>query len=308
MKKYLLLFLLITCSSCNRTETPVKTIKRILPILSTVEVHEYVPMSIPDFFTALINNHQQDYLQFAKEEYIAVCKKLGIDETNEENLHKYFTIKILHDLLTSQAVNNCATGQIWNIPYYWHWIPDNPRHEIYLKSNKELLKDLPPAKGFSKYQSYADIDRTPYLFLSDLFAPKPKYYSDICGDFSTFGWCSEREMAFISLVSLLNFKGKVKAEHGHSWSELIVPFQQAGGTYQQVIVEVDNTFDMLKFDPISKTELKTWERELGDSKTKRWYNKKALSKKEQQKIKEHIVSSEVMAKLERKLVAYLNGR
>ena len=115
-------------------------------------------------------------------------------------------------------------------------------------------------------------------------------------------------MTFIRLVSLLNFKGKVKAEHGHSWSELIVSFKQAAGTYQQVIVEVDNTFDILKFNPITTTELKVWERALSDSKTKRWYNEKALSKREQQKIKEHIVSSEVMAKLERKLVAYLNGR
>jgi len=308
MKKYLVLILIAASFSCNRTEKSMETIARILPTMNTVKVYEYAPMSIPDFFTALIHNHQQDYLNFAEADYLTVCKQLGIDETNKENLHKYFSIKMLHDLFTSQSASNCAVGEIWNIPYYWHWIPNNPRHEIYLKATKQLLKTTPPSKGFKKYQSYADIDRTPYLFLSELFEPSPKYYSELCGDFSTFGWCSEREMAFVSLLSLLDYKGKVKAKGGHSWSELIVPFQEAAGAYQQVLVRVDNTFDGLAFTPISKTEIKIWEQEMGDSKTTRWYNEKALSKKEQQKIRQHIVPSEVMAILEKKLVAYLNRR
>jgi len=285
-----------------------KTIKRILPKMHTVKVYEYAPMSIPDFFTALIKNHQQDYLQFAKAEYLSACKELGVDATDEENLHKYFSVKMLHDLFTSQSASNCAVGEIWNIPYYWHWIPNNPRHEIYLKDNKQLLKNMPPSKGFKKYQSYADIDRTPYLFLSELFEPSPKYYSELCGDFSTFGWCSEREMAFISLLCILDYKGKVKAEGGHSWSELIVQFKQKSGDYQSIKIVVDNTFDGLEFTSIRKPEMKIWEQEMGDSKTTRWYNEKALSKREQQKIKQHIVSSEIMAVLEKKLVAYLNRR
>jgi len=45
---------------------------------------------------------------------------------------------------------------------------------------------------------------------------------------------------------------------------------------------------------------------MGDSSTKRWYNDKALSKTEQQKIKDFIVASAVSKELERQFVKYIN--
>ena len=78
------------------------------------------------------------------------------------------------------------------------------------------MKDTKSHNDFLKYRSYDDIDRTPYLFLSDIVDKDLKYYSESCDTFSTFGWCSEREMAFVALITLLDFEAKVVSEGNHS--------------------------------------------------------------------------------------------
>ena len=271
-------------------------------------MHKYAPCNIPSFFEQLVNNHIVDYEQFAQQEYQDICVLHNMDSHNKENKQKYYTIKILHDLFTSQSAQNCAIGQAWNIPYYWHWIENNPRHKIYLKESGKFLKDIKPNKEFGNYHSKADIDRTPFLFLSELFSEEPQYTSKDCGDFSTFGWCSEREMAYVSLLTLLGHQGKVAAQGGHSWTELIIDMKFSNDMNGYFKVHVDNTFDKITWEPISIKEIRAWETEMGDTKTKKWYNKKALSKKEQNRIAAFQISSKVMAQLERKLVSYLNRR
>ena len=113
-------------------------------------------------------------------------------------------------------------------------------------------------------------------------------------------------MAFISLVSLLGYTGKVKAEHGHSWSELIIAAPMTDGTKQNFLVRVDNTFDSVFWEKISRADLRKWQQNMGDSSTQRWYNKKALSTTEQQKIKDFIVPSAVSKELEKDFVRYIN--
>jgi hypothetical protein len=227
---------------------------------------------------------------------------------DSSNLEKFFTINILHQLFTSQTASNCSTGEILNIPYQWHWIQPNPRYDIYFTSNKKLLKDTKPPKEFSKYNSYADIDRTPYLFLSDFVYPELKYYSLSCGTFSTFGWCSEREMAFVALTKLLGYQGKVIAEGNHSWSEFIIPLELNNGEFQNFRVSVDNTFNSIDWTQIESQEIPKWKEYLGDSNLARWYNQKAKSKTELRNIENHLVSNKSMLRIENKLVMYLNRK
>lgn len=305
MTKFLMYAILFSfCFSCEMDSLD----KKVENLLYQVKEHEYTEMNIPSFFEKLVDNHKVDYYQFALEEYQRFCSDNNVAFEDEANKDKYFTIRILHDLFTSQSAQNCATGQAWNIPYYWHWVDNNPRHRIYLKESGELLKNIKPDKEFSKYHSKADVDRTPYLFLKDLFSETPKYSSKDCGDFSTFGWCSEREMAFVSMLTLLGHQGKVAAQGGHSWTELIVDMKLTNGKNNHFKVSVDNTFDKITWDLISKGKIDIWETEMGDSKTKKWYNKKALSKTEQDRISSFQVSSKVMTHLERKFVSYLNRK
>jgi hypothetical protein len=117
------------------------------------------------------------------------------------------------------------------------------------------------------YSSYADIDRTPLLFLGDLFTENPKYYHTKQDTFSSFGWCSEREMAFVALVSLLNYQAKVVVRGNHSWTELIVPMVKLNGDSLNFMVNVDNTFDRITWNQISQVAVAEWESKVhGESK------------------------------------------
>ena len=193
-----------------------------------------------------------------------------------------------------------------DIPYFWHWVNPNPRSEIFLLENKQLLSTIKPSSEYDKYKSVAEIDRTPFLFLSDLFREKPKYGHPLCDTFSTFGWCSEREMAFVFLTDLMDFQGKVVAVGNHSWSELIVPLVSKTNDNQHFTVKIDNTFDKIEWQKIDVSKIKTWKTYFGDTSLSNWYNRKAHDNSEQQKMKKYAVSQKSFARIEDKICAYLN--
>jgi hypothetical protein len=270
-----------------------------------VKIHTYDSSPIPLFIAALLRNHISDYAALDSIAFQEFSRNNNLDPYDKENIKKFYSIRILHDLFTSQTASNCSKGEILNIPYQWHWVNPNPRHTIRLTENGKLLKDTKAPAEFAKYNSYADIDRTPYLFLSDLFSEKPKYYSASCDTFPTFGWCSEREMAFVCLLHLLNYSGKVVAEGNHSWSELLIPLKSADGKLKNFRVVVDNTFNGLNWEEIKDQDAETWKKYFGDSALAGWYNQKAHSSAEKQKINAFIVSEKVSNKIEIRLVEYL---
>ena len=310
MKKLFNLFLFSTALfACGQPEA--KSVINLEPEEKPsyqVETFQYDSLTIPLFFEALTKNHQKDFYLIDSLEFNQFCSLHSLDQTDTINIEEYFKIKILHEIFTSQAASNCSRGEIINIPYQWHWVESNPRHEIYFASSNKLLKDTKPPKEFSKYSSYADIDRTPYLYLSDLVAEVPKYYSELCGSFSTFGWCSEREMAFVALAKLLKFEGKVGTYGNHSWSEFIVPLKRNNGEVQIFLVHVDNTFDRLDWTTIDQEALPDWKKDLGSTSLSVWYNRKAKSDSELRSIESHVVSPQFMSRMESDVVEYLTKR
>lgn len=269
-----------------------------------VPIYTYDSLTIPVFFKTIITNHLHDFYLIDSSSYSDFCKSNDIVATDSTNIQKYFTIQILHDLFTSKTAANCSQGNILDIPYLWHWVNPNPRHEIYFVKTNQLLSKTKAPQEFSKYKSYADIDRTPFLFLSDLVQESPKYYSASCDTFSTFGWCSEREMAFIALTKLLHFDGKVVAEGNHSWSEFCVQMNTNKGI-QHYLVRVDNTFNTVDWIKIEQKDILQWRKYLGSSTLASWYNQKANSNTELQKISNYIVGKEAMSRIEIKIVNYL---
>lgn len=308
---YLLFPLLaFTSTSCGQVSDTAKnySINQNLKPEYEVNAYKYDSLTIPNFLKTLIENHLVDFYKIDSSSYYELCMHNDIEASDTLNIEKYFTIKILHDLFTSKTASDCSMGDILDIPYFWHWVTPNPRHTIYFVETNQLLSKTKAPLEFSKYNSYADIDRTPYLFLSDLFQEMPKYYSTSCDTFSTFGWCSEREMAFIALTKLLNFSSKVVAEGNHSWSELVIPLKLINGQLQNFIVKVDNTFNSVDLTQIEQINITEWEKKYGSSDLANWYNQKAKSKTELQKISKHLVRKEAMARIENKIVDFLNTK
>lgn len=272
-----------------------------------IEIYKYDSLSIPEFFISLIDNHWKEFKFSDSLNGYSLPNEYNIDHKDSQNLKSYYTLFIMHQLFTSSGARDGSTGMILNIPYFWHWIEPNPRYSIkYLPDNKNLNEITPP-KGFGNYQTYADIDRTPYLYLSELVSESPKYFEEYCDTFSTFGWCSEREMAFVCLAEILGYKGKVVAENNHSWSEFLLDFQMQSGNTETFLVTIDNTFDMINMEKASEQTILSWNNE-SDNKMEKWYNSKAHSITEKEKVSTYIVPKSASQRIERKVVTYLQSQ
>jgi hypothetical protein len=144
-----------------------------------------------------------------------------ITEAGREELLKFY---FWHKLFTcSDSVDGNNTG-IWQIPYFWHYQEPNQRYKIVMLPDSLKLNKIKPPTGYSAYKTHADIDRSPLIYLHDLFSNSAEYYHPLCSKFKTFGWCSEREMAFNMILKLYGYECKVYVSPPHSWSEVYGKF------------------------------------------------------------------------------------
>ncbi|MFZ1703730.1 MAG: hypothetical protein WAT79_05255 [Saprospiraceae bacterium] len=263
------------------------------------------PITIPAFFKSIISTFGQDFYKKDSISYIDFCTDNNLLTTDKDNFQNYYTFQILHRLFTCRTASNCSNGEILDIPYFWHWIEPNPRFKIRFTSNGQLLKNTNPPSGFSKYRSFAEIDRTPFLFLSDLVSDSPTYYTTDCDTFSSFGWCSEREMAFVALLSLLDYDGYVKVAGNHSWSVFLLPMKNTSDNLSYMQVMIDNTFDEIHFNPIKTNGLIGFKKEIQRYQSTDWYNKKAHSTTELKNINNHKVSKKAQQRIISKIITYL---
>jgi hypothetical protein len=235
------------------------------------------------FFMSILSvpipgNAQQDIYSFFEELY--QDSKYKFQETNRDAYHSFINmnslqdipanrnafirISYLHELFTSATAADGSREGLLEIPYFWHWTEPNPRLEIF--KGETLLSKIPA----ERYASFAMLDRTPEIFLSDLvdsmYYSHPEY-----GTFYSFGWCSEREMSYRSIIRHWGFKSKVIAYGGHSWTEIEAEFINTRQERITLYLSVDNTFNILSWNKNSdETELLDEEKRL-----QRWYNKKS---------------------------------
>ena len=298
IKKIPFIFLVFIFCNCDITTKKDKQYN--------TKTYNYKETNLPDFFQQLIKNHQANFHRLDSADYSEFVKRHGLDQENQENRKTFYTLKILHLLFTSKNATNKSRGEIISIPYFWHWVTPNPRYEIIYKETNEKLSQVKTPKNFSKYKSYADIDRIPSLFLADLVSETPKYNHPLLGDFKTFGWCSEREMAFICLLKTLNIEGKVVTKGNHSWSECIVRFKK-DQIYESFKVRIDNTFDQMKWEKATITSIKQVLTKKNDG-MGGWYNTTALSKREFTKVNQLIVTPKASKYIENQMVTYLKNK
>jgi hypothetical protein len=252
---------------------------------------------LPGFFSEIYKNHKEKIESKFYDSYSQACCELGIEPKNKKNREKITPLFFYHKLFTSVNATDCTTGGILNIPYFWHWIDPNPRHKIIYKPGSKKLKFIAPPHGFKKYKSYADIDRLPGLYLSDLVTESPKFYHPSCGSFYTFGWCSEREMAFNTLLTILGYECKVKQEGIHVWSEIYMILEGNNKKSITSAVKVDNTFDTITFILI-KIQKEKWEKDFGNGTQVKWYNLKSHSSSEIEAVRNIQVSDNVSKRIE----------
>lgn len=251
-------------------------------VLSVIVADAAVSTPLPDYFRALAIEFRVPFTAEEPGAFGAFCNEHGLDVADPKNQSTYHEITFLHALFTGDGAGNGDRGGLLRIPYFWHWVDPNPRHEIRLISDGRLLVTLPPNSPYKRYASQADIDRVPLLYLGDLVAERPRYQHPQYGAFETFGWCSEREMAFLALMLVLGHDGKIVQEGIHVWSELWCEMVAASGGRVAITVRVDNTFGQMRWQAVrSGTERAQWFTQVGRGEQVAWYNRTARASAQQ---------------------------
>jgi hypothetical protein len=270
------------------------------------EQAEQSNLPLLEFFDRLFEEFYPKYMEKNPDEFKQFCDKYRLDEKDEENQKTFYKIHFYHDLITGNGASDCVKGGILQIPYFWHWIDPNPRHEILRPPDSTELGSLKPPAEFARYKSYADIDRVPSLFLSDLVSETPGYYHPDCGEFYSFGWCSEREMSYCSLMSGNGYKCKIKQEGIHTWSEVWAPFRTKDSTMIPLCAVVDNTFDYMRWIPLdSSINQKEWLTDYGSGSNIAWYNEVFRSREQRQNVRDIKVPLKARNRIEKKISAAL---
>lgn len=235
-------------------------------------------ISLPDFFNEVIRIRKDHLMTKSRVEYCGIDIK-QLTPVQLQNLKK---LAVLHSLLSSETAKTGSVNPVWGIPYFWHYTNPNPRHSIILFSTGQKLNDVKSPAGFGKYPNLAQVDRSPELFWSDFASEKPRYRYKGLADFYTFGWCSEREMAFKSIANILGFNCTIVISGNHVLS--VVEIEKGSGKW----IRADHTFNA--FYRCNKPPVPT-------STLGKWYNSKASSKKVLAKVKSIRISKQRMVGL-----------
>ncbi len=213
-----------------------------------------------DYQAQIENTHDIDSFLFNRINTLDVNKKL-----NKEEISKLF---FLHNLFTTNSPTDCSTSGILKIPYFW----DDTRR--YIEGNEENKR------------------RTPRRFLSDLVSNSPKYSHNNCGKFYTFGWCAEREMAFVALLRNMGFKADVVAANGHAWTQVYINIY-VNDDESGKFIKIDNTYNKFEIDEFIMPSIhgcKAYDYNCEICLMKKYYNPRANDKID------NIIVSDISAK------------
>ena len=185
---------------------------RILMMLVIISTCGFSQVNVVEFFDQFYAKNSSALLTIYENDYKLFCKDKQIDINNDHNKYVFHKLFFLHNAFTTTNAVNGLKGGLLEIPYY----------------------DM---RSRSEINNAVKEDRTPDIFLSDLVSNTPKYK-----DMYTFGWCSEREMAFMALIKNMGFDGRIVADGGHAWSEVNVELY-VNNQLIDYILYIDNTYD-----------------------------------------------------------------
>lgn len=245
------------------------------------------PVRIGEFFRQLVFENLGTYQSQNGSSYVEFCETYDLDPGVAGNRTSFHVVSFLHDLFTCSGPLDCVRGGILDIPYMWHWIDPNPRHAIRRVQTGTLLVEETPPERFARYRSFADVDRVPSLYFADLVTETPQYEHPSCGSMYTFGWCSEREMAFCLLAQLFELDGWIQQVGNHVWSMFPIEWQTRSGDRKRVILRVDNTYDQFGWREYPGDQsLEAWIARITVTPDQRWYNAQAHDADERARVLE----------------------
>ncbi len=164
---------------------------------------------------------------------------------------------------------------------------------------------LPPPAGFGKFKTWADVDRLPSLYLGDLAAEQPRYLHPRYGAIETFGWCSEREMAFGVLLAAQGVRAKIKQKDIHVWSEALLELRGKDGKARPTVIAFDNTFATVEAWPLAGSR-QAWAGDFGSGADVRWYNRVSHSAEQAARVKAIRVGPGAAKRMAAKIEAWLS--
>lgn len=259
--------------------------------------------SLPDFLRSAYATHATVVAGRLSPRLASLCAAAGVPDTSAANRRALLPVLFLHGLLTTTDAVDGRRGGAFGTAYFWHWVTPNPRHSLRRLPDSAWLAKLPPPPGFARYRSWADVDRLPELYLGDLATEAPRYWHRRYGTLQTFGWCSEREMAFGALLAAWGLKGKIKQEGIHVWTEVVFDLVDSRGRIRPVAVAFDNTFDTVEAWPLAVPRAR-WAKDFGDGAQVAWYNQVAASEGQAAKVKAIAVGPEAAKRMTVQIAAW----
>jgi hypothetical protein len=192
----------------------------------------------------------------------------------------------MHMLLTCHYSVDGDTSGGFGIPYFWNYTDHNPReHIVNLKKGKPLNQ-----------LGIATQDRTPLIFWGDYMTDEPQYSYEHISAFYSFGWCSEREMAFKAWLGVAGISSKIGIKADHVWAEVELPGMPGYFLY------IDNTFNRFEVWPESKRP----PLEVGN-KYIDWYNQQGSDKTIRKKLAAFTISGKRATELQKRIVNYFGS-
>jgi hypothetical protein len=237
-----------------------------------------IPVS--QYFSILCYARQAQFASRDGGKFDSICRIYDIDPKDSLNIRKYYTISIMHQLFTTTGAFDGSRGEILNMPYFWHYNNPNPRYDILVDGKKN--------------RTYTTIERKPHNFLGDMVSPNEKFSHPDFGRFSSFGWCSEREMAFACFLSLMGYDAHVIAPGNHAWTEILATFKTTDNDTRTMQIIVDNTFCSIVYD------IQT------PSRHENVYDRKAFAKEEVAMVRALTVCKSARERIDNACSEYLN--
>ncbi len=280
--------------------------KLILIITFLIALNAAGDTNVPEYFESLYSRYSGQISIKYYSDYNKIVQNFDLKKENIENRKVCFQLMFFHELFTGKYCIDFSRGGVFRIPYVFHWRTPNPRHDIISLVHNKKLSSVSSSREFNRYKSFADIDRVPSLYIGDLFSGTPKYYHPDCGKFYTFGWCSEREMAFNALLTLLGYTCKIKQQGIHTWSEVWLNFKNSDGGSVNAVMIVDNSVDIIEWEKVpAGLTMDKWLKDYGEGTQINWYNKKARSKSELEKLKNRSVKETQVRWIEKSVCDWL---
>lgn len=202
----------------------------------------------------------------------------------------------MHMLLTTNFAVNGDTYGAFKIPFFWNYTDPNPRDSIYHRKRGKPLSQLPPPFDQPDYRSLASTDRIPTLFWGDFAVESPKYSWDYLPGFYTFGWCSEREMAFKAWLGAQHINTTICFKDAHVWNEVQL------ASMPGYIIYIDNSFHIFQVKPISKKTPPN-----PNDKFLTWYNQNGANTITRQKLSNLCISQRRAAELEQQIISFFTA-